>query len=63
MFETREELTQATKGVTVACIGPITAQTVRACGLTVGIMAATNTIPGLVDAIVKRTAEGSMQQV
>lgn len=63
MFETREELTQATKGATVACIGPITAQTARACGLAVGIMATTNTIPGLVDAIVKRTAEGSMQQV
>jgi uroporphyrinogen III methyltransferase/synthase len=41
------------KNVTVACIGPVTAETAENLGLTVGISAETYTIPGLVDAIVR----------
>ena len=37
--------------VTVACIGPVTAETAEKLGLKVGISAETYTIPGLVDAI------------
>jgi uroporphyrinogen III methyltransferase/synthase len=36
----------------VACIGPITADTARAAGLTVDVVAAEHTINGLVDALV-----------
>jgi uroporphyrinogen-III synthase len=35
-----------------ACIGPITADTARAYGLRVAVMAEQYTIPGLVDALV-----------
>ena len=37
----------------VACIGPITAETARAAGLTVDVVAAEHTIDGLVDALVE----------
>jgi uroporphyrinogen III methyltransferase/synthase len=37
----------------VACIGPITAETARARGLTVDVVASEHTIPGLVDALVR----------
>ncbi len=40
------------RGVVVACIGPITAQTARACGLTPQIVADEYTMPGLTRAIV-----------
>jgi uroporphyrinogen-III synthase len=36
----------------VACIGPVTAETARRAGLTVSVVAAPHTIPGLVDALV-----------
>ncbi|HTC82600.1 MAG TPA: uroporphyrinogen-III synthase, partial [Acidimicrobiia bacterium] len=36
----------------VACIGPVTADTARANGLTVDVVAAEHTIEGLVDALV-----------
>ena len=36
----------------VACIGPVTAETARSCGLTVDIVADAHTIGGLVDALV-----------
>lgn len=39
------------KPVTIACIGPITAQTVEEYGLTVTILSRENTVPALVDAI------------
>jgi len=35
----------------VACIGPVTAAAAQECGLTVGLVADTYTIPGLVDAL------------
>jgi uroporphyrinogen-III synthase len=37
----------------VACIGPITAETARAAGLTVDVVAAEHTIDGLVRALVE----------
>jgi uroporphyrinogen-III synthase len=37
----------------VACIGPITADTARAAGLTVDVVAAEHTIEGLVAALVE----------
>jgi uroporphyrinogen III methyltransferase / synthase len=52
LFESREDLHTLTAGVTVACIGPITAQTAEEEGLPATIMAKENTIPALVDAIV-----------
>ena len=39
-------------GITVACIGPITAETAKKAGLTVDICAEQYTINGLVEAIV-----------
>lgn len=41
----------ALEGVLVACIGPVTAETARASGLRVAAVAATYTLPGLVDAL------------
>ena len=49
----RQEILSLLKKVTVACIGPITAQTARNNGLTVHIVAEEYTIPGLVRAIEK----------
>jgi uroporphyrinogen III methyltransferase/synthase len=43
---------EALRGVTVACIGPITAQTAREAGLSPQIVAETYTMPGLVQAII-----------
>jgi uroporphyrinogen III methyltransferase/synthase len=40
-------------GMTLACIGPITAETARDAGLTVDVVANKSTIPGLVDALVE----------
>jgi uroporphyrinogen III methyltransferase/synthase len=53
LFESREELSNMIEGSTVACIGPITAQTVLEHGLQVGVVAAQNTIPALVESIVQ----------
>jgi uroporphyrinogen III methyltransferase/synthase len=46
-------------GAVVACIGPITARTVEEYGLTVGIMPTENTVPALVEAIVRHFSEGA----
>jgi uroporphyrinogen-III synthase len=43
----------------VACIGPVTAETARAAGLTVDVVAAEHTIDGLVLALVETLAPGS----
>lgn len=53
LFDCREEMIKLTAGTAVACIGPITAQTAKEEGLPVTILAAENTIPALVDAIVR----------
>ena len=52
LFADRQEMHELTQHTTVACIGPITAKTVEAEGLSVDIVAAENTVPALVDAIV-----------
>ncbi len=44
----RQEILSLLKKVTMACIGPITAQTARSNGLQVNIVAEEYTIPGLV---------------
>jgi uroporphyrinogen III methyltransferase/synthase len=46
-----DEIPALMKNVTVACIGPITAETARSLGFHVSICAENYTIPGLVDAI------------
>lgn len=62
LFDSREELQALTRDATIACIGPITAQTARERGLTVGVTATRNTIPALVDAIVRHAVERSTQR-
>ncbi len=54
LFRNRAELDQLTKGVRIACIGPITAGTVREQGLSVNIMPHANTVPALADAIAQQ---------
>jgi uroporphyrinogen III methyltransferase / synthase len=48
-----EDLIRILEGVTIACIGPITAQTAIENGLRAEIISSEFTIPGLVDAIVR----------
>jgi uroporphyrinogen III methyltransferase / synthase len=48
---TREELPRLLRGVTVACIGPVTRATAEECGLTAHVVPAEYTIPGLARAI------------
>lgn len=52
LFPDRQELASFMTQTAVACIGPITAQTVEAEGLNVDVMASENTVPALVQAIV-----------
>jgi len=52
------DLAEALSGVLVASIGPITSDTVRELGLTVGVEAGEYTIPGLVQAVVDRLCAG-----
>ena len=52
LFADRQEMHTLTQDVTVACIGPITAQTVQDEGLSVDIVAPENTVPALVGAII-----------
>ncbi len=49
----KDEAMSLMENVTVACIGPVTAETAEKMGLKVGVSAETYTIPGLVDAILK----------
>lgn len=44
-------------GITIACIGPVTADTARAAGLPVHVVAEEHTIPGLVAALERAFAE------
>ncbi len=57
LFADRQEMHKLTQHSTVACIGPITAKTVKDEGLSVDIVAAENTVPALVDAIVAHANE------
>jgi uroporphyrinogen-III synthase len=52
---------EALRGVVVACIGPITAQTAREAGLTPQIVAETYTMPGLVQAIIAHYADAAQR--
>ena len=61
LFGDRQEVHQLTKHATVACIGPITAKTVEEEGLSVGIVAAENTVPALVDAIVSHANQSQVK--
>ncbi len=47
----------------VACIGPVTAETARAHGLIVDVVADVHTIPGLVDAVIAHTAPSGAGRV
>lgn len=49
----QDNLSELMKGVTIACIGPITADTAAAEGFNPDIIATEYTIPGLIDAMVK----------
>jgi uroporphyrinogen III methyltransferase/synthase len=53
LFSRQEDLQRLVGDATVACIGPITAATVREVGLRVHVTAAQNTIPSLAEAIVQ----------
>jgi uroporphyrinogen III methyltransferase/synthase len=53
LFGGPDEVRRLTRGAVVACIGPITAKTAAEEGLTVTVTAAENTIPALVEAIVR----------
>ncbi len=52
LFGDRDEMRKLIQQTKIACIGPITAQTVKEEGLTVDIVAKENTVPALVEAIV-----------
>ena len=57
LFENQETLIRLVEGATIACIGPITAETARECGLSVGVVAKSNTIPALAEAIVEHAQQ------
>ena len=59
LFENLEEVAQVTKKSVIACIGPITAQTVLEHGLSVDIVAKENTLPALAEAIVRHVHPNS----
>lgn len=53
VFDSKKELYELLNDKILACIGPITAQTVEELGLKVGVVAEQNTIPALVDSLIK----------
>jgi uroporphyrinogen III methyltransferase/synthase len=53
VFGGRDAVRPLVARVVIACIGPITARTAEAYGLTVTVMPATNTVPALTEAIVR----------
>ncbi len=57
LFDNRQELQELTRDITVAVIGPITAQTVQEEGLSVDVVALENTVPALVDAIITHAGQ------
>ncbi len=61
LFDSPEEAKKLTEGAAVACIGPITAQTAREHGLPVTLQAAQNTVPALVESIVRYYAKGQRE--
>ena len=59
LFGNHQAVRTLIQDAVVACIGPITAQTVRDVGLPVDIVAQENTVPALVDAIVAHARQSS----
>ena len=59
LFSSKAEMLRLVGETTIACIGPITAATVREVGLSVHVMAGRNTIPALADAIVESVANST----
>ena len=59
-FDSQHEMKTLTAGTAIACIGPITAQTAADVGLPATITAAQNTIPALVEAIIRHSASPTM---
>ncbi len=53
------ETSRLLDGALVACIGPVTAAAAQACGLTVGLVADTYTVPGLADALRRRLGQAA----
>jgi uroporphyrinogen III methyltransferase/synthase len=49
----RENLKRVLRGIAIACIGPVTARTVRAWGMNVAIQPKEYTIPALTQAIAR----------
>lgn len=49
----KEDAAELTRGVTIACIGPVTAEKARTLGLTTTVMPREYTIPSLVEALVE----------
>jgi uroporphyrinogen III methyltransferase/synthase len=60
LFESRQELHALTEGIAVACIGPITAKTAAEVGLPATTVAAQNTIPALVEAVLRQAGSPAM---
>ena len=60
LFDSQHEMKTLTAGTAIACIGPITAQTAADVGMPATITAAQNTIPALVDAILRHSASPTM---
>jgi len=56
LFDSPAEMKTLTAGVAIACIGPITAATAAEVGLPATILAGENTIPALVEAIVRHSS-------
>jgi uroporphyrinogen III methyltransferase/synthase len=48
-----EDFEKLMDAVTIACIGPITAETAQSMGFRVHVIAETYTIPGLTDALIQ----------
>ncbi len=63
VFEHPDEMRKLMDGCLIACIGPITAKTARDLGLQVTITATENTIPALVDALVRYFSDGPGRRV
>ena len=53
LFALEDDLPQLLQGAIIACIGPITAKTAEEMGLRVDVVAAQNTIPALVEGLVR----------
>lgn len=60
LFESRHEMQTLTAGTAIACIGPITAQTAADVGVPATITATQNTIPALVEAILRHATSPAM---